>query len=207
MPVASHADAARQTGWKMTVSHTSVFMPMRAELPPGIDEKTLTQIKEDVVDNHVATPKGRDQDALEAVVADARAHGIELSIVVIPGNPGHDSNLRDLATEVGKTEHGTVAVFSDDWVGTYSDSISRVKLERAEDLSKSTQGHSAQAAQLFVDQLERPETFSWTAITSVLLVGTLAVVGGLYWVKSRRSAGRAVSVGVSGPGDDRDLTS
>ncbi|WP_327099825.1 hypothetical protein OIE68_14130 [Nocardia vinacea] len=191
----------------MTVSHTSVFTPMRAELPPGIDDKTLTQIKEDVVDNHVATPKGKDQDALEAVVADARAHGIELSIVVIPGNPGHDSNLRDLATEVGKTEHGTVVVLSDDWVGTYSDSISRVKLERAEDLSKSTQGHSAQAAQLFVDQLERPQTFSWTVTTSVLLVGTAVVVGGLYWVKSRRSAGRAVPVEVSGRGDDRDLTS
>ncbi|MFI7665021.1 DUF6676 family protein [Nocardia sp. NPDC049526] len=191
----------------MTVSHTSVFTPMRAELPPGIDDKTLTQIKEDVVDNHVATPKGKDQDALEAVVADARAHGIELSIVVIPGNPGHDSNLRDLATEVGRTEHGTVVALSDDWVGTYSDSISRVKLERAEDLSKSTQGHSAQAAQLFVDYLEKPETFSWTAITSILLVGTAAAVGGLYWIKSRRAAVRAVPVGVSGRGDDRDLTS
>ncbi|MGY4099307.1 Rv1476 family membrane protein [Nocardia sp. R16R-3T] len=190
----------------MTVSHTSVFTPMRAELPPGIDDKTLTQIKEDVVDNHVATPKGKDQDALETIVADARAHGIELSIVVIPGNPGHDSNLRDLATEIGKTEHGTVVVLSDDWVGTYSDSISRVKLERAEDLSKSTQGQSAQAAQLFVDQLERPETFSWTAITSVLLVGTAVVVGGLYWIKSRQAAGEPVSIGVSDRGDDRDLT-
>jgi hypothetical protein len=207
MPVASRADAARQTGWKMTVSHTSVLTPMRAELPPGIDDKTLAQIKEDVVDNHVATPKGKDQDALEAVVADARAHGIELSIVVIPGNPGHDSNLRDLATEVGKTEHGTVVVLSDDWVGTYSDSISRVKLEWAEDASKSTQGHSAQAAQIFVDRLEQPEKFSWTAITSVLLVGTAVVVGGLYWIKSRRPAQEFVPVGVAGRDDDRGLTS
>ncbi|WP_433192473.1 DUF6676 family protein [Nocardia sp. CA-107356] len=191
----------------MTVSHTSVFTPMRAELPPGIDDKTLTQIKEDVVDNHVATPKDKDQDALEAVVADARAHGIELSIVVIPGNPGHDSNLRDLATEVGKTERGTVVVLSDDWVGTYSDSISRVKLERAEDFSKSTQGHSAQAAQLFVDQLERPETFSWTAITSVLLVGAVVVAGGLYWVKSRRPVEESVPVGASRRDDDRDFPS
>ncbi|MGW4771029.1 Rv1476 family membrane protein [Nocardia sp. NPDC004278] len=191
----------------MTVSYTSVLTPMRAELPPGIDDKTLVQIKEDVVDNRIATPKGKDQDALEAVVADARAHGIELSIVVIPGNPGHDSNLRDLATEIGKTEHGTVVVFSDDWVGTYSDSISRVKLERAEDFSKSTQGQSAQAAQLFVDRLERPETFSWTAITSVLLVGTAVLVGGLYWIKSRRAAGESVPVGVLGRDDDLGSTS
>lgn len=179
----------------MTVSHTSVFTPMAAELPPGIDDKAMDAIMKDVADNHVATPKGKDQKALEAVVADARSHGIELSIVVIPGNPGHDSNLRDLATVVGKTEHGTVVVLSDDWVGTYSESISRVKLERAEDFSKSQQAHSAQAAQLFVDQLERPEMISWTAITSVLLAGTAIVVGGLYWIKSRRASEDAVPVG------------
>ncbi|WP_228001464.1 Rv1476 family membrane protein [Nocardia australiensis] len=172
----------------MTVSHTSVFTPMRAELPPGIDDKALATIKEDIGDNHVATPKGEDQQGLEAVVADARSHGIELSVVVIPGNPGHDSNLRDLATAVGKTEHGTVVVLSDDWVGTYSDSISRVKLERAEDVAKSQQAHPAQAARLFVDQLERPEAVSWTVITSVLLVGTAIVIGGLYWIKSRRAS-------------------
>ncbi|MEV6426798.1 DUF6676 family protein [Nocardia sp. NPDC051463] len=188
----------------MTVSHTSVFTPMAAELPPGIDDKAVDAIMNDVADNHVATPKGKDQKALEAVVADARSHGIELSIVVIPGNPGHDSNLRDLATVVGKTEHGTVVVLSDDWVGTYSESISRVKLERAEDFSKSQQAHSAQAARLFVDQLERPEMVSWTAITSVLLAGTAIVVGGLYWIKSRRASADAVSVGDSGRDGDRD---
>ncbi|MFQ6395898.1 DUF6676 family protein [Nocardia sp. KC 131] len=190
----------------MTVSHTSVFTPMAAELPPGIDDKAMDTIKKDVADNHVATPKGKDQQALEAVVANARSHGIELSVVVIPGNPGHDSNLRDLATAVGKTEHGTVVVLSDDWVGTYSDSISRVKLERAEDVSKSQQAHSAQAAQLFVDQLERPETVSWTAITSVLLIGTAIVVGGLYWIKSRRASAESVPAGVSGRDDDRAPT-
>ncbi|WP_330256420.1 hypothetical protein OG874_18780 [Nocardia sp. NBC_00565] len=190
----------------MTDSCILAFPPMRAELPPGIDDKTLAQIKEDVADNHVATPKGKDQDALEAVVADARSHGIELSVVVIPGNPGHDSNLRDLATAVGKTEHGTVVVLSDDWVGTYSDSISRVKLEWAEDASKSQQGHSAQAAQIFVDRLDQPEGFSWTAITSVLLVGAALVVGGLYWLKSRRPAEESVLVGVSSRDDDLDST-
>lgn len=188
----------------MTVSHTSAFPTLATELPPGTDDKTLTTIREDVADNHVAAPKGKDQAALEAVVADARSHGIELSIVVIPGNPGRDSNLRDLATAVGKTEHGTVVVLSDDWVGTYSDSISRVKLEWAEDAAKSQQGHPAQAAQIFVDRLDRPESVSWTAITSVLLVGTAIVVGGLYWIKSRRAAATSVPVKVSGWDDDRD---
>jgi hypothetical protein len=203
MPVASRADAARQTGWMMTVTHTSALPPMRAELPPGIDDQALATIKEDVADNHVATPKGKDQADIEAVVADARAQGIELSVVVIPGNPGHDSNLRDLATAVGKTEHGTVVVFSDDWVGTYSDSISRVKLEWAEDASKSQQGHSAQATQIFVDRLEQPESVSWTAVTSVLLVVVAAITGGLYWFKSRRPAEESVLVGDAARNGDR----
>ncbi|MFF0527152.1 DUF6676 family protein [Nocardia amikacinitolerans] len=181
----------------MAPSYTSVFSPMAAELPPTINDSALRTIKADVADNHVATPKGKDQAGLEAIVADARANGIPLSIVVIPGNPGHDSNLRDLATEIGKTEHGTVVVLSDDWVGTYSDSISRVKLEWAEDAAKSKQGNSVEAARIFVGRLEEPETFSWTAITSVLLAGTAIVVAGLYWVKSRRSATESAAVAVT----------
>ncbi|TQM32123.1 DUF6676 family protein [Nocardia bhagyanarayanae] len=178
----------------MAPSYTSVFSPMAAELPPTINDSALRTIKADVADNHVATPKGKDQAGLEAIVAEARSNGIPLSIVVIPGNPGHDSNLRDLATEIGKTEHGTVVVLSDDWVGTYSDSISRVKLEWAEDAAKSKQGNSVEAARIFVGRLEEPETFSWTAITSVLLAGTAIVVAGLYWVKSRRSTAESAAV-------------
>ncbi|MGW4366327.1 Rv1476 family membrane protein [Nocardia takedensis] len=170
-----------------TVQHLSVFPPRAAELPPGITDSGLRTILLDVADNQVATPKGKDQAGLEAVVADARSQGIPLSIVVIPGNPGHDSNLRDLATEVGKQEHGTVVVLSDDWVGTYSDSISRVTLEWAEDAAKSKQGDSVEAASVFVGRLEEPESVSWTAITGVLIAGTVLAVGGLYWVKARRA--------------------
>lgn len=191
----------------MTVSHTSVFTPMAAELPPNITEDTVATINADLADNHVATVGGKDQTELAAVAADARAHGIPLSIVVVPGNPGHDSSLRDLATEVGKTQHGTVVVLSDDWVGTYSDSISRVRLEWAEDKAKYKGGHSAESARLFVDKLEQPETVSWTVIASVLLAGTAAVVVGLYFVKSRRRAEPATPVGVSGAEGDRASTS
>src|SRR5690606_39460831 len=108
MPVVVPGGAAAQTGWKMAPWYTSVFSPLAAGLPPTIDDDALAAIKADVADNHVATPEGRDQSELAAIVAEARADGIPLSIVVIPGNPGHDSNLRDLATEVAKTEHGTV---------------------------------------------------------------------------------------------------
>ncbi|WP_067848478.1 DUF6676 family protein [Nocardia lijiangensis] len=178
----------------MAPSHTSVFSPMAAELPPTINDSALRTMKADIADNHVATPKGKDQAGLEAVVTDARSHGIPLTIVVIPGNPGHDSNLRDLATEIGKSQHGTVVVLSDDWVGTHSDSISRVTLEWAEDAAKGKQGNSVEAARIFLGRLEEPASVSWTAITSVLLAGTAITVAGLYWVKSRRAARESAAV-------------
>ncbi|MGV9820684.1 Rv1476 family membrane protein [Nocardia xishanensis] len=181
----------------MAPSYTSVFSPMAAELPPTINDSALRTIKADVADNHVATPKGKDQTGLEAIVTEARSHGIPLSIVVIPGNPGHDSNLRDLATEIGKVQHGTVVVLSDDWVGTYSDSISRVRLEWAEDAAKGKQGNSVEAARDFVGHLEEPESVSWTAITSVLLAGTAIAIAGLYWVKSRRAARESAAATVA----------
>ncbi|MFI5775686.1 DUF6676 family protein [Nocardia sp. NPDC051570] len=170
----------------MTVSHASVFTPMAAELPPDTD---LSAMLVDLADNHVAAPKGVDQDGMAAVAQDALDHGIPLSIIVVPGNPAPDSSLRDLATQVGQSEHGTVLVLSDDWAGTYSDSISRHQLERAEDVAKYRgHGHGAEAAQAFVARLEKPDMVSWTAVTGVLLAGMVIVIGGLYVLKSRRAA-------------------
>lgn len=165
----------------MTVLHT--FAPMAAELPPNT---VLSSVRSDLADNHVAAPKGVNQEKLAAIVAEARSEGIPLSVVVVPGNPGHDSSLRDLATEVGKSTDGTVAVFSDDWVGTYSDSISRVRLEWAEDVAKYKGNHPEEAVQAFVDRLEQPEGVSWSVITAVLLTLTALVIAGLYFVKARR---------------------
>lgn len=185
----------------MTAPFTSVFTPKAAELPP---DTTLSTVLADLADNHVAAPKGKDQTELAAIAADARSHGIPLSVVVIPGNPGHDSSLRDLATEVGKTEHGTVAVFSDDFMGTYSDSISRVRLEWAEDGGKWQGGQTTVAVREFVNRLEQPEGVSWTAITSVLLAGAVVLIGGLYLVKRRRAEPELAQVGAAGPSGDRD---
>ncbi|MEU1961266.1 DUF6676 family protein [Nocardia sp. NPDC019304] len=175
----------------MTAPLNSVFTPMAAELPPNVTTDTVRKLTADLADDHVATLTGKDKTELAAIAAEARSHGVPLSIVVVPGNPGHDSSLRDLATEVGKTQHGTVVVLSDDWVGTYSDTISRVRLEWAEDAAKGTQGKSGEAASIFASRLETPESMSWTAITCVLLAGTVAVIAGLYWVKARRETNDA----------------
>ena len=170
----------------MTVSYASVFTPMAAELPPDTD---VEAIELDLADNHVAAAKDVDQSELAAVVADARAHGLPLNVVVVPGNPAPDSCLRDLATVIGKSEHGTVLVLSDDWAGTFSDSVSRYRLERAEDVAKYRQGgHSVEATRAFVNRLETPSTVSWTATTIVLVAGLVATIAGLYLVKRRRGA-------------------
>ncbi|RDI55652.1 Rv1476 family membrane protein [Nocardia mexicana] len=170
----------------MTVLNTSVLTPKVAVLPPDTD---VNAILDDLSDNHVAVPKGQRQkeDELASIVDGAREHGIDLSIVVVQGNKGREEDMRDLATTVGKSEHGTVAVLSDDFVGTYSDSIPRARLERAEDPAKGKGlGNSDTAAQIFVDRLEAPQKVSPTAATAVLLAGVVLVVGVLYWLKARR---------------------
>ncbi len=163
----------------------TVFTPRAAEIPPSLDVDTILV---DLSIDHVSVPTGKDPAPLEAVVADARAHGIPLSIVVMQGNPGREADLRDAATEVGKNEHGTVVVLSDSWVGTYSDHFTRARLEWSEDNAKYTSGDSVKAAQIVVSHLETPETVSWTAVTSVLLVVVVAAAGGLYLIKARRAA-------------------
>ncbi len=180
----------------MTVSYASVFTPMAAELPPDTDVDAIVL---DLADNHVAAPESKNQDKLAEIADQARAHGIELNIVVVKGNPGRDSDLRDLATTLGKSEHGTVVVFSDDWIGTYSDSINRARLEWAEDKAKYQGGHTATAAQIFVDRLETPEKVSWTAITGVVLAGTVLTIGGLYYIKSRRASRARAAVAADAP--------
>ncbi|MRH87776.1 hypothetical protein GFY24_09975 [Nocardia sp. SYP-A9097] len=170
----------------MTVSHTSVFTPLKAELPPNTDLKSILL---DLADNHVAAPKDRKQDGLAAIAADARDHGIDLNIVVVQGNPGMEASLRDLATEIGEHEHSTVVVFSDDWVGTYSNTFTRARLEWAEDKSKFRgSDHTIDAAQAFVNRLEQPEAVSWTVLTLVAVIALGAFIGGLYAVKVKRSA-------------------
>ncbi|WP_040836279.1 Rv1476 family membrane protein [Nocardia brevicatena] len=170
----------------MTVSYTRVFVPKVAGLPQNVD---LDDVRTDLADNHVAAPADVDQDEVAAIVQHARAQGIDLSVVVTEGNPWHDSELRDLATEVAKSEHGTVLVLSRDWAGTYSDTFSRVKLEAAEDAVEWVRPVEAVATktQTFVDRVEYEPVITWTHITIVLLAGMLLTVGGLYWVKSRRA--------------------
>ncbi len=160
----------------------SVFYPAAAELPPNID---LDTIYAELAVDHVAAP-AKANDQLVRVVEQAQAKNVELSIVVVDANPVHDSLLRDLATTVGKHEGGTVLVLSPDWAGTYSDSVSRAKLEKGEDSAKYKGGDAVVAAESFLRDATAPGP-PWTAMTCVVLAGTVVAVAGLYAVKARRA--------------------
>jgi hypothetical protein len=163
----------------MSFAHTS--LPVAADLPPAVD---VNAIVAGLADDHVFAPDNVESE-IASQVAQARADGIELSVVVIPENGRHDSLLRNLATEVGSSEGGTVLVLSPDWAGTYSDTVSRVKLEAGEDHAKYT-ASPVVATRNFVDEIDAP-ALSWTAVASVLLAGTVLAVAGLYAVKVRRA--------------------
>ena len=153
--------------------------PSATDLPPGV---TVQAIHADLNDDQVAAPSDQVDD-LVAEVARARDHGIDLSVVVIDRDPRMDSQLRDLATEVGAEDGGTVLVLSPGWVGTFSDSLDRVTLEAAEDTTYT--GNAVVSTKNFVDTVTEPSP-PWTMLTILLVLLVAAASGATYWVKSRR---------------------
>ncbi len=153
--------------------------PSATDLPPGV---TVESILADLSDDRVAAPSDQVDD-LVAEVERARQHGVDLSVVVIDRDPRMDSQLRDLATEVGADDGGTVLVLSPGWVGTYSDSLDRVTLEAAED--RTYTGDPVVSTKNFVDTVIAPSP-PWTALTLVLVLLVAAAAGATYWVKDRR---------------------
>lgn len=147
----------------MTGPHAIPFLP--AYIPPDVD---INAVNAAVTADGVSAPSA-EVTALKQVVADARAKGIDLKIVVIPTNPPIDTPLRDIATEVGKVHpDSTVLAISPFFAGTYSRHFDRVTLEAGQDVAKT--GNPVQSAQNFVGELTTPH-FPWTPFTIVLVLG------------------------------------
>ena len=159
----------------------AVVRPMAADVPPKVD---LPEILQDVADDSVSAPNDL-VDELVDVVDRAQEHGIDLSIVVLSKDPGRDSQLRDLATEVGADEGGTVLVLSPSWVGTFSDSLSRVELESGQDLTYTTS--SVDAANNFLDDLLEPGP-PWMLMTLALIFVVVVTAALSLFAKLRRTA-------------------
>lgn len=175
----------------MTGPQVIPFLP--AYIPPDVD---IVKVQQAVDADGVSAPAG-DVPALKQVVADARAEGIDLKIVVIPTNPPIDTPLRDIATEVGKSHPGsTVLAISPSYAGTYSTQFDRVTLEAGQDVAK-TGGNPVQASKNFVGELGTPH-FPWTEFTIVLVIAVLAAVAATRALQVR--ARRAVSTAVDSQG-------
>lgn len=163
----------------MPAAHSIVFHPAPADIPPSVDIDTVLA---DLADDGVAAPAD-DVAALQVVVARANDEGVDLRIVVLAENPARDSQLRDIATEVGVHDGGTVLVLSPNWVGTYSDSLSRVTVEDAQD--RAYTGNAVDSANQFLDAVVEPE-----APYGLITAGLVVVVGGAaaatWAVRSRR---------------------
>ncbi|MGV0742647.1 Rv1476 family membrane protein [Mycolicibacterium sp. XJ870] len=181
----------------MTGPHVIPFLP--AYIPVevcgtvGIDpaqpdavRKCMDAVQTDVRDDGVSAPAG-DVAALRQVVSNARQEGIDLKIVVVPTNPGIDTPLRDIATEVGHANPGsTVLALSPSFAGTYSPAIDRVTLEAGQDVAKT--GNPVLSAQNFVGEIRTPD-FPWMTLTILLTLGVAAaaVLTRMLQVRSKRS--------------------
>ncbi|RVW08879.1 hypothetical protein EGT67_15350 [Prescottella agglutinans] len=154
-------------------------LPLAATIP---DDVSVDAVRADLSDDGVSAPDS-DVAELRDVVARAHEQGVDLKIVVLEKDPGRPEQLRDLATEIGKVDGGTVLVLSPSSPGTYSDTLSRVVLEGAQD--RTYTGNAVQSANNFVDEIAQPGV-SWGLVTA-LLVLVVGLVGGLsYAAKVRR---------------------
>ncbi len=143
----------------MTASIAPVLLPNIAKIP---DDVSLDAVFADLSDDNVSAPDA-DVEGLQAVVARAQEDGVTLRIVVVDSDPHGPEPLRDLATEVGKVEGGTVLVLSPSANGTYSDTISRVVLENAQD--RTFTGNPVDSANNFVDGITEPAP-RWGLVTA-----------------------------------------
>ena len=166
----------------MTGPHVIPSLP--TYIPQDVD---INAVIAAVAADGVSAP-AQDVPALKQVIADARADGIDLKIVVIPTNPPIDTPLRDIATEVGEAHPGsTVLAISPSFAGTYSEQFDRVTLEAGQDVAK-IPGDPVQSAKNFAGELTESH-FPWTALSIVLIIGVLAaaVATRMLQIRARRT--------------------
>ena len=176
----------------MTTPHAPTFIPVEVCSSVGLDPATpldqcMNVVKADVAKDGVAAPAA-DAAGLLKVVEGAKAHGIDLKVVVMEKSPPIDTPLRDIATEIGHANPGsTVLVLSPGWAGSYSTTYDRVLLEAGQDVAK-TAPTPVVGAQAFVDQLQTPD-FPWIGLTIALVLGVAgaAVLTRVLQLKAKHS--------------------
>ncbi|MFW0794674.1 DUF6676 family protein [Gordonia sp. CPCC 205515] len=161
------------TGLQLPGQHVLALPPLAMPAPSVIPEDVdMNALLADIQDDGVAAPDGADVAGLQKVVADAKADGYQLSIVVLDKREPKFTYYRDIATELQSEVGGTVMVLAPDSVGSASPYFSRVEQEQATENLTLTDPPAA--AQKFWDQMSGP-SLNWTAISLVLIV--IVVIG------------------------------
>lgn len=195
----------------MTPQHLPTFIP--AELcqavgisvqtagtdPVGWSGKCLEMTRAEINKHGLAAPS-TEVTGLRDVIGKAKAQGVDLKIVSLPGNPFIDTPLRDIATEIGKDHpDSTVLVISPSYAGTYSKHFDRVTLEAGQDVAKT--GNAVLSANNFVNELALPH-FDWTAFTIVLVVLVTAACAGIVGLRGRFAADKLSNDSVTAENPD-----
>jgi hypothetical protein len=148
--------------------------------PVGQDPATtpvdtcMNMVIADIKDDGVSAAPTADNAGLADVVAQAKAKGIDLKVVVIDQNPPIDTPLRDIATEVGEAYPGsTVLVLSPTESGSFSTTYDRATLEAGQDVAEGR--GSLQGSKNFVGELTT-QHFPWTTFTIAVVLAVIAAV-------------------------------
>lgn len=155
-------------------------IPYGASVPDSID---IEAIARDLQTQGVAGPVAQ-IPALKAVVADAKAKGYDIKVVVLTDKQPKFTYYRDIALTLQPKTGGTVIVLGPDSVGSSGPQFARVVQEEA--AQNLTLTDLPGAARQMVDQLTAPQT-NWTAITIVLTLGVLVAAVGARLVATRRA--------------------
>ncbi|WP_333620012.1 Rv1476 family membrane protein [Dietzia sp.] len=125
--------------------------------------------------------------ALEQITSDAQSQGVDLKIVFTQEELPVAAWGRDLAVRLSQDHAGTIVVFTPDAIGSQSDSISRAKLESAQD-DAYREGDPIAAAAVYEHKVTTPAP-PWGLITGAVIIVMLLAVVAFVLALRRRTRG------------------
>ncbi|GAB11144.1 hypothetical protein GOARA_064_01460 [Gordonia araii NBRC 100433] len=159
-------------------------IPYGASVPDNVD---VDAIVADLKAQSVHGP-AEQVPALKQVVADAKADGHDIKIVVLTSKQPKFTYYRDVALTVQPKTGGTVIVLGPDSVGSSGPEFARVVQEEA--AQNLTLSDPPGAARQMVDQLTAPH-MNWSVITIVLTLAVLLAAVAARFLSKRKAGAHA----------------